>query len=64
MKWLARSAAFPKTLCLAAQRTGEAPQIHFRVGHGGPILTGGGTDRGETVILLLSSPSVVKRIAS
>ena len=30
MKWLIRSAAFPKTLRLAAQRTREAPQIHSR----------------------------------
>ena len=27
MKWLMRSAAFPKTLRLTAQRTREAPQI-------------------------------------
>jgi len=30
MKWLIRSAAFPKTLRLTAQRTREAPQIHSR----------------------------------
>jgi hypothetical protein len=28
MKWLIRSAAFPKTLRLTAQRAREAPQIH------------------------------------
>lgn len=30
MKWLIRSAAFPKTLRLTAQRTREAPQIHLQ----------------------------------
>lgn len=50
MKWLNRSAAFPKTLRLTAQRTREAPQIHSRP----PVaISGGAGDRSQLRPLLL-----------
>lgn len=55
MKWLIRSAAFPKTLRLTAQRAREAPQIHPRFLD---TISSGNGDDGR------AAPNPVKCVAS
>lgn len=55
MKWLIRSAVFPKTLRLTAQRTREAPQIRSRIVD---EISGQDGDRGRP------APDPVRRVAS